>query len=312
MQDPSPLKHRRRNNDAGSSRRFSDFTSNFAVKDPSEDTEWNAILREKGILPPLPKPTEESPGPSPETKRREAAERLSYDKLTARIESLEDTGQDEDETKFLEEYRQKRMAEMRQAAARAKFGSVREVTKTDWVNEINQAGKAMDDEAMDSFGSIVWLNVVHANEGAIFLVSSNEKCSVVDMHLRTLAARYPDVKFVRGEVTSCIPDLPDSNLPTLIVYYEGEVRVRLVGSKALGGHPVSIEALEDRLANASVIKPPEKTEKSSKKPTLIRGRLDVVERSGQWRANHGQRFGTIWPTTCFTLIGRFSCWNPLA
>uniref|UniRef100_A0A0X3Q6K0 Phosducin-like protein 3 n=1 Tax=Schistocephalus solidus TaxID=70667 RepID=A0A0X3Q6K0_SCHSO len=228
--------------------------------DPSEDTEWNAILREKGILPPLPKPTEESPGPSPETKRREAAERLSYDKLTARIESLEDTGQDEDETKFLEEYRQKRMAEMRQAAARAKFGSVREVTKTDWVNEINQAGKGV-------------YVVVHITR------QGNEKCSVVDMHLRTLAARYPDVKFVRGEVTSCIPDLPDSNLPTLIVYYEGEVRVRLVGSKALGGHPVSIEALEDRLANASVIKPPERTEKSSKKPTLIRGRSSSSEDS---------------------------------
>nr|VZI16042.1 unnamed protein product [Spirometra erinaceieuropaei] len=228
--------------------------------DPSEDTEWNAILREKGILPPLPKPKEESPGPSPETKRREAAERLSYEKLTAKIESLEDAGQDEDEAKFFEEYRQKRLAEMRQAAARAKFGTVLEVTKADWVREINEAGKG------------VYVVVHIARKG-------NEKCSVVDMHLRTLAARYPDVKFVRGEVALCIPDLPDSNVPTLIIYYEGEVKTQLVGSTALGGHPVSIEALEDRLAKASVIKTPERTEKSPKKTTLIRGRSSSSEDS---------------------------------
>ncbi|VDN13130.1 unnamed protein product [Dibothriocephalus latus] len=113
------------------------------MQDPTEDTEWNAILREKGILPPLPKPKEESPGPSPETKRREAAEGLSYDKLTAKIEALEDGGQDDDEAKFLEEYRQKRLAEMRQAAARARFGNVCEVTKVDWMKEINQAGKGV-------------------------------------------------------------------------------------------------------------------------------------------------------------------------
>lgn len=34
-----------------------------------EDTEFNAILRQKGILPALPKKKEETPPPSPETQR---------------------------------------------------------------------------------------------------------------------------------------------------------------------------------------------------------------------------------------------------
>nr|VZI48572.1 unnamed protein product [Spirometra erinaceieuropaei] len=174
--------------------------------DPSEDTEWNAILREKGILPPLPKPKEESPGPSPETKRREAAERLSYEKLTAKIESLEDAGQDEDEAKFFEEYRQKRLAEMRQAAARAKFGSVLEVTKADWVREINEAGKGV----------------------------------YVVVHI----ARKGSAASARSGRVSLDP-----------------------------------EALEDRLAKASVIRTPERTEKSPKKTTLIRGRSSSSEDS---------------------------------
>lgn len=69
----------------------------------------------------------------------------------------------------------------------------------------------------------------------------NEKCAVVDQHLRTLAARYPAVKFLRGEVSLCVPDFPDSNLPTLVIYFEGDVKTQYVGAKALGGHPCSIK-----------------------------------------------------------------------
>ncbi len=58
--------------------------------------------------------------------------------------------------------------------------------------------------------------------------------------MRALAPRYPAVKFLRGEVALCIPDLPEANLPTVIVYYEGDVKMQFVGSKALGGHPCSV------------------------------------------------------------------------
>ncbi len=37
-------------------------------------------------------------------------------------------------------FRRKRMAEMREAAQKAKYGSVLEITKEDWVREVNKAG----------------------------------------------------------------------------------------------------------------------------------------------------------------------------
>lgn len=37
-------------------------------------------------------------------------------------------------------YRRQRMAEMREAQQRNKFGEVREISKSDWVTEVNNAG----------------------------------------------------------------------------------------------------------------------------------------------------------------------------
>ncbi|VDO00200.1 unnamed protein product [Rodentolepis nana] len=202
-----------------------------------EDTEFNAILREKGILPALPKPKEETPPPSPETQRRNAVQRMNYNELTDKIEALEDQGGDEieEDVKFLELYRQKRIEEMKQAALRAKFGTYGEVNKADWTQAVNNAGEG------------VYVVVHLAYKG-------NEKCAVIDQHLRVLAARYPAVKFLRGEAALCVPNFPDSNLPTIIVYYEGEVKTQYVGIKALGGHPCSIKDLEQRLAKVGVIR----------------------------------------------------------
>uniref|UniRef100_A0A5K3FPZ9 Phosducin domain-containing protein n=1 Tax=Mesocestoides corti TaxID=53468 RepID=A0A5K3FPZ9_MESCO len=195
-------------------------------RNTTEDTEFNAILREKGILPPLPKQEEESPEQSPETQRRNAVEKMSYDKLTEEIENLEDQGRsDEDEdSKFLEMYRQKRLNEMREAALKARFGTYGEVTKADWTSCINKAGDGI-------------FVVVHIAQ------KGNEKCAVVDQHMQVLAARYPAVKFLRGEASLCVPDLPEANLPTVVIYYDGNVKMQYVGSKALGGHPCNIKGV---------------------------------------------------------------------
>ncbi|KAM7533148.1 hypothetical protein Aperf_G00000120339 [Anoplocephala perfoliata] len=212
------------------------MNANVDVND-AEDTEFNAILREKGILPQLPKPKEESPPPSPETQRRDIVKEMTYAQLTDEIEALEDQGGEdmEEDVKFLELYRQKRMEEMREAALKAKFGSYGEVTKSDWTHAVNNAGDG------------VYVVVHLAQKG-------NEKCAVVDQHLRILACRYPAVKFLRGETSLCVPDFPDSNLPTIVIYYEGDVKEQYVGSKALGGHPCSIRDLEQRLAKVGAIR----------------------------------------------------------
>ncbi|KAH9277848.1 Viral IAP-associated factor -like protein [Echinococcus granulosus] len=203
----------------------------------AEDTEFNAILREKGILFPLPKPTEATPPPSPDKQRRDLVQEMSYSQLTEELEALEDRGgvNLEEDMKFLELYRQKRLEEMREAVRKAKFGSYGEVTKCDWIQSVSNAGEGVN-------------VVVHLAQ------KGNKACTVVDQHLRTLAARYPTVKFLRGEASLCVPNFPDSNnLPTIIIYCEGNVKAQYVGSRALGGYPCSISDLEERLAKAGAI-----------------------------------------------------------
>lgn len=55
------------------------------------------------------------------------------------MDELED---DEDDA-VLEEYRRKRMAEIKALAARAKYGEVKEISAIDYVSEVNKAGEGV-------------------------------------------------------------------------------------------------------------------------------------------------------------------------
>jgi len=55
------------------------------------------------------------------------------------LDELDELEDDEDESVILE-YRNKRIAEMKALAAKAKFGFVREITAQEYVQEVNQAG----------------------------------------------------------------------------------------------------------------------------------------------------------------------------
>lgn len=51
--------------------------------------------------------------------------------------------EDEEDEKVLLEYRRKRIAEMQALASKAKYGSVREISAQDYVQEVNQAGEGI-------------------------------------------------------------------------------------------------------------------------------------------------------------------------
>jgi len=46
--------------------------------------------------------------------------------------------------------------------------------------------------------------------------------------MRTLAQRYPRTKFISIVGNKCIPDLPDSRVPMILVYRKGEIKQQLV------------------------------------------------------------------------------------
>lgn len=49
--------------------------------------------------------------------------------------------EDEEDERVLEEYRRKRIAEMKELASKSKYGEMREITAEDYVQEVNNAGE---------------------------------------------------------------------------------------------------------------------------------------------------------------------------
>lgn len=60
-------------------------------------------------------------------------------------------------------------------------------------------------------------------------------CKLINQHLSALAQKFPDVKFLKSVSSVCIPNYPDKNLPTLFVYYEGDLKKQYVGPMVFGG-----------------------------------------------------------------------------
>jgi Phosducin len=62
--------------------------------------------------------------------------------------------------------------------------------------------------------------------------------------LKRLAAKYASTSFVKIQADLCIPFYPDKNVPTLLIYHEGELVTQIVGLTKFGGHLASAENVE--------------------------------------------------------------------
>ena len=83
-----------------------------------------------------------------------------------------------------------------------RFGDVREISAVDYVTEVNKAGEDV-------------YVVLHLYKQGIPL------CALINQHMSMLAAKFPTVKFLKSISTTCIPNYPDKNLPTIFIYLEG-------------------------------------------------------------------------------------------
>lgn len=111
--------------------------------------------------------------------------------------------------------RKKRLSELREAAKVARFGSVVPISGSDFVREVSQAPPD------------VWVVVILYKEGIA-------ECGLLMQCLEDLATKYPATKFVKIISTDCIPNYPDRNLPTLLVYNSGAVKANHVGLRSFG------------------------------------------------------------------------------
>ncbi len=133
--------------------------------------------------------------------------------------------EDEEEERILEQYRKARMAEIKQRQMKSNYGDVREISAVDYVDEVNKAGDG------------IWV-VLHLYKQGIPL------CALINRYVSELAAKFPTVKFLRSISTTCIPNYPDKNLPTIFIYHEGDMKGQLAGPQYFRGMNMTRDEFE--------------------------------------------------------------------
>ncbi|XP_078401763.1 phosducin-like protein 3 isoform X1 [Cetorhinus maximus] len=202
------------------------------MQDPNADTEWNDILRKKGILPPKEDPNEAA---EEELIQHPKSVVKTYEDMTLEeLEENEDEFSEEDE-RAIEMYRQQRLAEWKATQMKKMFGEILEISGPDYVQEVTKAGEHL------------WV-ILHLYKQGIPL------CALVNQHLGELARMFPETKFIKAISTTCIPSYPDRNLPTIFIYRDGDIKAQYVGPLVFGGMNLTKEELEWKLSESGAIK----------------------------------------------------------
>lgn len=161
--------------------------------------------------------------------REEEAERQreqNYQETLENIDELEDELDDE----TLLAFRRQRMKELQAAKAKNKFGTIREITKPEFIPEVSK-------------GSLGGQWVVCC------LYVNNRKNMYMLQCLRNVAARHPDVKFCQIVGPQCIENYPERNCPTILIYHNDESKGHIKGDAQFGGEKMTADIVEYELAN---------------------------------------------------------------
>lgn len=205
------------------------------MQNPNEDTQWNDVLRAKGIIPQKEAEITESDivnmvEKTIEDKTRERDfDDMNLDELNENEDDI-----DEEDEKVFEAYRRQRLQELKAAQKKAIFGDVREISKDEYVQEVNKAGEG------------IWV---------ILLVykQSIPLCKLLEQHIYNLARKFPATKFLKSISSVCIPNYPDKNLPTIFVYQNGDLKKQFVGPVVFGGMNLKMDELEWMLSETGAI-----------------------------------------------------------
>ncbi|KAF8810067.1 thioredoxin-like protein [Phlegmacium glaucopus] len=181
---------------------------------PNEDTEFNDALRKHGILPPLePTPPSPSPPPSP------TFDDLLNDFTPSQLQELSEDAPDDETERFIAMHRRQRLADERKDQARARFGRVYPIGREDYTREVTDASKIDEEDDDNERGTGV----------VCFLYKDGlPRSERTFQHINSLAQRYSRTKFVSIVGDKCIPNLPESRVPMIIVYRKGDIRNQIV------------------------------------------------------------------------------------
>lgn len=209
-----------------------DMPVNVPVDDPNADTEWNDILRSKGIIPEKPK----DPEPIIQEALLEAQKRAHENRLEDKdLDELHEL-EDEEDDAFLEQYRKQRMAEFSALQKTSVHGQVYPIQKVDYARDVTEA----------SSKTFVFVNLTAA--------SSNVESRVLSDLWRQLAVKFGDLKFCEIRGNMCIENYPDRNCPTILVYKDGDIRKQAVTLIGFNGPRTTLQDLEQMLIEVGAIK----------------------------------------------------------
>lgn len=110
--------------------------------------------------------------------------------------------------------------------------------------------------------------------------------------MSVLAAKFPTVKFVKSISTTCIPNYPDKNLPTVFVYYENDLKHQIIGPISFNGMNFTLDDFEWRLHRFGVVKsklernPNADFEKKDNRLERIEDQMVKTIRQGIMRSNN--------------------------
>ena len=159
-------------------------------------------------------------------------------------ENDDDDDEDEEEEAFMKSYREKRIAEMlfmqkeeKEDEKEEKNNNVRRneyvmhVSHEQWTKEVTE--------------------VSHSHPVLVLLTKENSKaCFTLERVMEDVARTYRTsrTKFRRAEVRDIIPNYPERNVPTLILYRNGDVVENIVGIEQFGGmNGVNTETVRRRV-----------------------------------------------------------------
>ena len=212
----------------------------YSMERERTTTEWDDIQRKLGNLPPL----EPRPGEL-QSQAEDLADQLGVfapDKAAVEAVGVAvdaacesgGAGQREDDEEELARLRERRKEELKRELAEGPFGTVADITREQFVPEVNQAG--------DGVGVVVFLCKKGHYPSSYMLVL-----------LEKLARKFRRLKIVQIGSTECIPNYPDRNLPTLLLYRDDELLGQLVSTAPYGGSSYGIDDVEWELAQHGLV-----------------------------------------------------------
>lgn len=189
---------------------------------PKQDTQWNQILQQHGII----KQDSSNVDNNNEYTYIKSKSSSSSKHAQHNVDSEEsDFDLDEDDAKFMEKYRQKRLKELKKHSSNSSQ-KLEEISAHEFVQRVSNAS------AHSPVILLLYQQSVKACEEI-------EKCLCEIKRKIQISPEYSNFqaepKFLKIIATQCIPNYPHRLVPTVLVYHKEDILGQLVGLGAFGG-----------------------------------------------------------------------------